>query len=315
MTEQKATRRINKFNFNGEGAHVALVDSAANAQSVLVMKSAVASEEEIAKAMDKDVTVTMSIMEFLTRYLGLFVDEAEVVAGLLGYTAEDLYGSEEEPVSFIEYIQAQMDKVDIQKSEQHPKLEEKLESFKSKFLQDSPSSVEKDDGENVKPTDDNEVVTKMSEENTGELSIEEQIQKAAERLVETQMEEVRKREAARDEEIAVLKAEQNAQRHAKFVAKAEKLAGELGEDTDVEALAKALESAEASEETSPLVKALESLVDTSEKSELLEEIGKSASKEQPLDDENRIVELQKQYQGEGLDENKAYLRAYEEVKG
>lgn len=314
MSNQKATRRINKFNFNGEGAHVALVDSAANAQSVLVMKSAVASEEEIAKAMSKDVTVKMSIMEFLTRYLGLFVDEAEVVAGLLGYTAEDLYGAEEEPTSFIDMIQRQMDKVELQKAEQKPKLEEKLETFKSKFLQDSPSSVEKDDGENVKPTDDKEVVTKMSEENT-EVSIEEQIQKAAERLMETQMEEVRKREEARDEEIAVLKAEQNAQRHAKFVAKAEKLKEQLGEDTDVEALAKALESAEASEEVSPLLKAVEALAHSSSNDELLDEIGKSASSEQPLDDENRIVELKKQYQGEGLDENKAYLRAYEEVKG
>lgn len=317
----KATRRIKKFDFENEGAHVALVDRAANAQSVLVMKSLTASEEEIQKALDKDVTVRMTIMEFLTRYLGIWHDDAEIIAGLLGYTAEDLYTFEDSAMSFTEYLQGQMDSVEIQKSEKSQELAEKLETFKSKYLdQDSPSSVEKDDGESDSPTDDNqEVTTEMTEENKStenELTLEEQIQKAAERLMETHMEEVRKREEQRDRELEILKAEQAAQRHAKFVAKAENMTPHLGEEAEVEPLAKALEKASTDEELSPLVKALEALVDTADKSEYLEEVGKSASGEQPVGkDQEVIAKKEKLMADEGLDENTAYLRAFESVHG
>lgn len=317
----KATRRIKKFNFEDEGAHVALVDRAANAQSVLVMKSANATETEIRKALGKDVTVRMTIMEFLTRYIGLWYDEAEIVAGLLGYTAEDLHTFEDSANSYVDHIQEQMDSVEIQKSESSTKLAEALDTFKSKYLDnDSPSSVEKGDGESVSnPTDDNEEVdSNMSEENTQnentELSIEEQIQKAAERLAETQMEEVRKREEKMQRELDILKAEQSAQRHAKFVAKAEGIAEHLGEDADVEAIAKALETASEDENMEALVKALETLADTKSNEGLMEEVGKSATREQDLDTEAKVEQVQKQLMDdEGLSASAAYVRAFDQV--
>lgn len=322
-TDTKATRRIKKFNFEDDGAHVALVDRAANAQSVLVMKSAKANEEEIQKALGKDVTVRMTIMEFLTRYLGLWYDEAEIVAGLLGYTAEDLHTFEDSATSFVDHIQEQMDSVEIQKSESSTKLAEALDTFKSKYLDnDSPSSVEKGDGESVSnPTDDNEEVdSNMSEENTpnaqneNELTIEEQIQKAAERLAEAQMEEVRKREDKMQRELDVLKAERSAQRHAKFVAKAEGIAEHLGEDADVEAIAKALETASEDENMEALVKALETLADTKSNEGLMEEVGKSATREQDLDRESKVEQVQKQLMDdEGLSESAAYVKAFDQV--
>lgn len=86
---EEATRRITKFNFESEGAHVALVDAAANLQEVLVMKSAdpvkddadnkeetlevqkeAATEEEVEKSIEtKEVSAHSQDLEILKSLL------------------------------------------------------------------------------------------------------------------------------------------------------------------------------------------------------------------------------------------------------
>ncbi len=74
-----AKRVVTKFNFDklmqsGAKAHVALVDSAANEQEVLVMK---------AKA--PSVQVTMELDEFIKKFFGLWEDDADALIKILGY--------------------------------------------------------------------------------------------------------------------------------------------------------------------------------------------------------------------------------------
>lgn len=71
----KAKKKIHAFDFSGEGAHVALVGKAANLQTVLTMK-----------ANEQEVTVTTSMRNFLSKFFGMWSDDAAVLAGVLGYS-------------------------------------------------------------------------------------------------------------------------------------------------------------------------------------------------------------------------------------
>lgn len=110
MTD-KAKRRIHKFNFednmkSGDKAHVALVDSAANLQEVLVMKNS------------KEVAVELSMKNFLKKFFGLWEEDAAVLAGVLGYSP-DVYNDEVkengEWMSTSEYIESKISAVTLLK--------------------------------------------------------------------------------------------------------------------------------------------------------------------------------------------------------
>src|SRR5690606_11566493 len=134
----KAKRRITNFNFESEGAHVALVDKAANLQEVLVMKSLKASEEEIQKAVS--VNLKLSLMEFLTRYVGIWYEDAQMIAGMLGYSYEDLY-DEDDMKTYEDMVKENMDKVTIEKSESSQRF---VDAF-NEYLTKTSSSVEDGD--------------------------------------------------------------------------------------------------------------------------------------------------------------------------
>jgi len=324
---KKATRKIKSFNFEGEGAHVALVDKSANNQSVLVMKSAKASEEEIQKALSKDVTVKMTIMQFLTRYLDIWFDDAEVVAGLLGYTAEELTGDFEYTANdLVDYIQDNIDSVQINKSadqEVMNKLTKSFADFQSKYLQkNSQSSVTSQD-EDVAPTEDKTINKEdsnhMSVENTEmtQKSLEEMIQKAAKELAQEQVEALEKAYAEKAEEtskeLQVLKAAHEARTAQEYLTKAAEYAQYLGEDADKEAIAKALRAVEGVEDAAPVLEVLKALKEMVSKEDILEEVGKSATDDQPSDFESKVEAVQKSLVDEGMSKAAAYVKAYDTV--
>lgn len=333
----KAVRKITKFNFDTEGAHVALVDQAANGQSVLVMKSAYASDEEIQKALSKDVTVKMTIWEFLTRYLRIDWDAAEVIGGLLGYSAEDMDApyaeSETSPMTWVERIQERIDSVQISKSVESDTLTEKLAAFSDKHLSknlsssvDGGESVTLEDGDVVTKAEDDtstnpEVVKQMSEKNEEltQKSIEEMVQKAAEELAAERVAQVEKAYADKAEESAkelqVLKAAHETRVHQEYVAKAGEYAALLGEEADVEAIAKALRVVEGLEEAAPLMAVLKSLKDAAGKEDLLVEVGKSATEEQPSDIDSQAIAVAKSLReaDPSLSQRQAEMKAYEQL--
>src|SRR5690554_295815 len=319
----KAKRKITKFDFTSEGAHCALVDAAANKQQVLVMKSTKASEEEIKKAVV--VNLTLNLLEFLTRYLGLYIDEAEMVAGMLDMNFDDLY-QEEEISSFEDMVQRNLDKVQVNKSEASEKFVESFSNYLEKYSSKASSSVE--DGEAVnkstedktdKPKEESKAMTDKVE--VTQENLEEQINKAAESIVAKRLEEIEKaaneKVEAVSKELEIFKAREDAREKQEYLAKAESLAKYLGEEADKEAIAKALMAIEKSEESKPMLDVLKALKDFAEKEDegLFEEIGKSATKDQPTDFETKVEAVQKSLMDEkGLSESAAYVQAYDQVR-
>jgi hypothetical protein len=98
MTEKvRARRRIKKFDFTGDSAAIALVSEAqggpANGVLTLITKSNKrVSEEFLRKA--SEITVTLSITEYLQRFFGLWGTDAELLARSLGFTTEGMEKAE-----------------------------------------------------------------------------------------------------------------------------------------------------------------------------------------------------------------------------
>lgn len=118
MTEL-AKRKIHAFNFKGEASHVALVDKAANLQTVLTMKAA-----------DPEVTVSLTMKNFLKKMFGMWEEDAACLAGVLGYDsgvydtytkADGTYMSDEE------FIAAKIDSIQLLKGEDLDKVPKSVE--------------------------------------------------------------------------------------------------------------------------------------------------------------------------------------------
>lgn len=83
-----AKRKLSNIDFSKEGAHVALVHkdqggAANNCNYALVLKSSKISEEYVEKI--QQIQVTLEFPEFLQKFFGLWYEDAEVLARLLGY--------------------------------------------------------------------------------------------------------------------------------------------------------------------------------------------------------------------------------------
>lgn len=329
----KAKKRLSKFNFEDDGAAVALVGSfqggPANGVTTLITKSTKdVTDEEIRKALSKDVTVKMNIIEFLTRYLDVYWGDAEVIAGLLGYSAEDIAEGEEYIAGdWADHIENKLSNIQINKSaeskETLDKFVETFKSFKAKYLEKNlTSSVESEGGDVVNKTEDEptnkEVVTKMTEEVTQD-SLEEMIKKAASDLAKEQIANIEKayeeKAAETAKELQVLKAAHETRTHQEYLKKAEEYAQFLGEDADKEAIAKALRSIEGFEEAAPVMQILKSLKDLASKDDLLTEVGKSATKEQPSDLDSQAIAIAKSLRESdpSLSERQAEMKAYEQL--
>jgi len=111
-----AKRRLKNFNFEQDGAHVALVGKhqggPANGYTTLVTKATEGIPESFVEKADM-VRVTMSIQDFLRRFFSLYYEDAEILAGILGFdTSED----DDDTDSYQDFIQSKIDSVEIMKS-------------------------------------------------------------------------------------------------------------------------------------------------------------------------------------------------------
>lgn len=86
-----AKARLKELTFDHDTAHLALCSKeqgAANRQeAAVVLKSKTFSPELIQKA--QEVQVTMALPEFLRKFFGLYYDDAEVLARMMGYEPEE----------------------------------------------------------------------------------------------------------------------------------------------------------------------------------------------------------------------------------
>lgn len=131
MTETiKAKRKLSNFNFDVEGAHVALVGpsvgGAANGHTTLLTKSVEATDVEVDKA--SMVTVTLSITEYLRKFFDLWYEDAEILARIMGMDTkeesteynddwyEDYLNSKVAAVSIMKSLVLDKDELEIAKS-------------------------------------------------------------------------------------------------------------------------------------------------------------------------------------------------------
>ncbi len=116
----KAKRKLSDFNFDYDGAAVALVGpsvgGAANGRTTLLTKSLDSvTDEDVIKA--SEVTVTLSIVDFLTKFFNLWYDDALVLALAMGYdVGDDGYSFTESSNDYEEYLQERVDAISIMKS-------------------------------------------------------------------------------------------------------------------------------------------------------------------------------------------------------
>lgn len=117
-TQRKAKRKLSDISFEKEGAHVALTSKSqggpANTHDyALVLKSNKFSEEFVQKM--QQVRVTMELPDFLRKFFGMYGDDVEILARMMGYEKPE--SEESEPMeSYEDYIQSKMEAFEILKS-------------------------------------------------------------------------------------------------------------------------------------------------------------------------------------------------------
>lgn len=127
MTEEvkkpRAKRKINKMDFSGKDAAVALVGDAvggaANGHTTLLVKNTSGfSEETIKKA--STIKVEMPIEDFLQKFFNLYWEDAEVLARVLGFTTKQMEYEEKaesiEVETYESWIQEKVKSFEIMKS-------------------------------------------------------------------------------------------------------------------------------------------------------------------------------------------------------
>ncbi len=112
----KAKRRLSNIDFSHEGAHLALCSkeqqAANNFNSALVLKAVNFSEEAIQKM--QQVKVTLELPDFLRKFFGLYYEDAEVLAAMMGYKRPELEVETED--YYEDYIESKLASFEILKS-------------------------------------------------------------------------------------------------------------------------------------------------------------------------------------------------------
>ena len=95
-----AKRKLSNFNFEAEGAHIALVhkDQGGPANGVDYALITKATKDITTKEVEKaaEVTVTLSMVDFLQKFFSMWYSDAQVLATVLGYEVEsEIYDSNE----------------------------------------------------------------------------------------------------------------------------------------------------------------------------------------------------------------------------
>lgn len=125
--KQKAKRVLKKFDFSKEDHNISLVGEsvghAANGRKTVLLKATNPKEEtiEIKKALEQ-ITVTLSMEEFLRKFFDMWSDDAELLTKLLGFETEyEAYKAAEvargeEPWDYSKYLEDKVSKFQIMKS-------------------------------------------------------------------------------------------------------------------------------------------------------------------------------------------------------
>lgn len=312
-TTKKAKRELKNIDFSKETSHIALVGPAiggpANgADYALVMKGVQGVSTEFVQKMQA-VKVTLELPEFLRKFFGLYYEDAEVLARMMGYV-EEKDESENEEYSYEDWIQEKLDKFEIVKSVE--KLESIPEILKSlgeeKFLELvkiqatlEPSiialdkfiskSTKVDSSTKAATSTEPSLVENKKVEATASVTLEKSMDENKVEMVEkSQLDSLLVELTKAKEAIDAFKAKEKEQ-----IAKARKalIVDAVKDEAKAEVLFKSLESV-SDEQFNATVETLKSITSAVEKSALFEEKGAAVETSEPVKESGVMKALKAQ---------------------
>lgn len=277
----KATRRLFNFDFNQNGAHVALVHKdqggPANGITTLITKSTddltpidELKDIDIEKSLDQ-VQVNMSMEEFLRKFFDMYHDDAELLTKLMGLETEyEGMTYEDAPTSHKEYLDEKVSRINLMKS----------------MLDNSVDMVSKKEYLDVVK---NQFLFESNEEKLG-MMVKKALLDEANDSVATLTKSLEDKQAELTKALAKVEEFEDAEKLAVVQKRRDKLSSVMAAD-DVEGF---LGSLSALDETSfdLVVKQLESKVELEDNSDLFVEKGVGADLPEPnTEEDNSLLEL------------------------
>jgi hypothetical protein len=302
----KPKRKLTEVNFQKEGAHVALVSKQqggpANGHDyALIMKSLNFSEEAIQKM--QQIRVTLELPEFLRKFFGMYYEDAEVLAALLGYVKPE---TDDNDWNYEDYIKERVESFEILKSLHESKnLVEVLSTLdENKYLsmlkdqsmlekafdkQNSETKVSEEgsteavakakesDEMNAKvdPSGSNQQITKVSDMDEKEIEV---LKSQAAQAADLQK-SLEQTQADLQKALAQIEEIEKARKEAITKAKTDKVASVVKTKDYLDVITKAALSLESDEDFEGFLKAVEAIEKATDSSELFSEKGADASDE------------------------------------
>lgn len=311
-TNTKKKRILKDITFESDNSHIALVGPAvggpANGQDfALIMKALNYSKETVEKM--QQVRVTLELPDFLRKFFGMYYEDAEVLARVLGYeppAQDDTYDEN----LYQRYLDDKVAAIEIMKQFKDKNETEILSSIKENdYLNILKVQEEFEKGLNVikeivkeskaddkseKDTSIVKEVGKSTEVSTSKTTQElensmtekvEMVEKSVYVTLEKALEEAKTELQKAKETIA-----QFEQKEKEMVRKArmEKLTTAVKNKDKAEVLFKAVGLVESEEEFDVVVKSLAEMTAAIDKSDLMEEKGASAESQEPKKDESLV---------------------------
>lgn len=311
---RKAKRKLSDISFENEGSHIALVSKqqggpANGADYALVMKSKGFSQEFIEKV--QQVRVTMELPDFLKKFFGMYYEDAEILARMMGYEKPEME-DKVEVESYEDYIESRMEAFEILKSahesenlvsvlseldeDQYFSMLKDQELIEKAFANESKlsaSSAEADDTSPASEVKNEEVSASINKENLEKSTMDEDqkemVEKATLDILQKAFDD---QKVALEKALETLAAYEAEKKAAIEKARKDQIEVAVKDATKAEVLFKAVKDV-SDEDFQAVVKALTEMQESVEKSALFQEQGASAQEETEVVQESAVAKLLK----------------------
>ena len=306
--KRKTKRKLSDIDFSREDSHIALVSKqqggpASGADYALVLKANNFSQEAIEKM--QQVRVTMELPDFLRKFFGMYGDDVEILASMMGYEKPEMEDEPYETESYEDYIKSKMEAFEILKSaheadsladvlsaldeteylamlNDQERIEKAFVKLEKATQESAPAaSATGNDTSPACEVKSEEVSASVNKEELEKSKMEDEVkvetvEKAQFELVQKALDEQKVQLQKALETIAQFEADK---KEALNKAKTEKVKAIVKDESKVEAIAKAALSLESEDDFTAFLAAIEAMMTTVEKSEMFVEKGASAQEE------------------------------------
>ncbi len=306
---QKPKRKLKNIDFSDDTSHIALVSKhqggpASGANYSLVLKNVDNPSPEFIQKMQA-IQVTMTIPDFLQKFFGLWYEDAEILARLMGYVPE-----EKEDWDYDDYIEERLSAFAILKSLHEAKnlpdaLSKLTEQDYLDILSDQ-AEIEKvlkaldkesRDSEADNSTDVENTKVEVSTSKVTKKNKEKQMTQATEQVEKSQLVEVQKalegKEVELQKALSKLAEIEEAQKQAIVKSKTEAVKAVVKDEKQAAVVVKAALALEDQADFDALIAVFKSMNDLLEKSGLFQEQGVSAEAAEDKPGETKLMKALK----------------------